>query len=326
MTTKHDNEFTITCTDINNITYIGGSAVVSDGQPYDTPPEIQNKGNGKWKITFKSGRHKTKSVANSFKSTVGDTKYSMKTSSSGDKKPDELNFYFGLYLSINLPNGGILDNLPIYLGQGSNAFHNNWWLGGRAVANANGTWLLANQSGQFAWRGKVDMSNSSMSIKAAYPDTPSSFELLDVWGEGRIDDNGFITGFNNSLNLNKNTQMISNGSQKGQTIPQQVMVYDYNYPQFPITDGAVDFITMMGAPMVAVTAREIVRVLNPKKGVVILYDPSQSDIQTFEANMGNLVYKPDDVLQAPFNEISIPNPRIYGFPGVEDDIVDHDEL
>jgi hypothetical protein len=326
MTTKHDNEFTLTCSSITNISYIADSAVVSSGQPYDTPPEIETKGDDEWKITFKSGRHKTKSVADSFKSIVGNTTYAMITASSGDKTPDELNFFFGLDLSIKLPNGGALDTLPIYLGQGSNAFHNDWWLGARALVNASDAYLLATQSGQVAWRAKVDMSNSSMSLSPKWPDTPSSFELLDVWGEGRIDDEGFITGFDNSLNLNKNTQMISNGPKKGQPIPQQVAVFNYDYPQFPLADGAVQFVTMMGALVVTVTAQEIVRVLNPKTGVVILYDPSSSDIRIFEENMGNLVYKPNDTLKSPFDEISIPNPRIYGFPGVTDDIVDHDEL
>jgi len=326
MTTKHDNEFTVICSSITNISYIANSAVVSSGQPYDTPPVIQNKGNGEWKIIFKSGRHKTKSVSESFKSIVGNTPFAMITASSGDKTPEELNFFFGLNLSVKLPNGGALDTLPIYLGQGSNVSHNNWWLGARAFVNASDAYLLATQSGQVAWRAKVDMSNSSMSLSPKWPDTPSSFELLDVWGEGRINDNGFITGFDNSLNLNKNTQMISNGPKKDQPIPQQVMVFDYDNPQFPLADGSVEFVTMMGAPMVAVTAKEIVRVLNPKTGVVILYDLDSNSISIFEREKGKLIYKPNEKLKHPFNEISIPNPRIYGFPEVADDIEDHDEL
>jgi hypothetical protein len=88
------------------------------------------------------------------------------------------------------------------------------------------------------------MSNSSMSLSPKWPDTPSSFELLDVWVRAA------------STN--------------------------YDYPQFPVADGAVQFVTMMGAPMITVTAQEIVRVVNPKTGVVILYDPSSSAIRIFE--------------------------------------------
>ncbi|MNH01747.1 hypothetical protein D4100_08510 [Serratia inhibens] len=326
MTTKHDNEFILTCDAIKNICYIDNSEVASSGQPYDTPPTISNEGNGRWKIIFTCGRHKTESVANSFKSTVGNTKYAMVTASSGDNTPKELNFYFGLSLSLKLPNGSLLDTLPIYLGQGSSGSTNNWWLGARALVNTSKTYLLATQSGQIAWRAKVSMSNNSMSLSPESPNTPSSIELLDVWGEGRIVEGDIITGFDNALNLNKYTQKISNGPNKNQPIPQQVMVFDYDYPQFPVSDGAVQFVTLMGAPMTTVTAQEIVRVLNPNTGVVILYDLSASDIETFEKNKGKLVYKPNEVLGIPFNEITIPNPRIYGISGVTDKIEDHDEL
>lgn len=326
MTTKHDNEFILTSTAITKISFITNSVVASSGQPYDTPPTISDEGNGRWKIIFKCGRHKTGSVAESFKSTVGNTKYAMITASSGDKTPGELNFYFGLNLSLKLPNGGPLDTLPIYLGQGSSGSTNNWWLGAKALVNASDAYLLATQSGQVAWRAKVSMSNNSMSLSAETPTTPSSIELLDVWGEGRIVDGTTITGFDNALNLNKDTQKISNGPHRDQPIPQQVMVFDYNYPQFPVSDGAVKFVTLMGAPMTAVTAQEIVRVLNPDTGVVILYDLSPKDITVFETNMGKLVYKPTEGLKSPFNQITIPNPRIYGISGVTDDIEDHDEL
>jgi hypothetical protein len=45
-----------------------------------------------------------------------------------------------------------------------------------------------------------------------------------------------------------------------------------------------------------------------------------------QQNKGDLVFKPNEVLEAPFDEISIPNAMVYGVRGVVDKIADHDEL
>jgi hypothetical protein len=153
--------------------------------------------------------------------------------------------------------------------------------------------------------------------------TAGEISLLDVWGEGRIVmPDGFTTGFVQARNLNKIGQMVSNGASRFAEIPNLVPVTDYDNPVFPIADGTVDYVTLMGAPIVPGVATEMYRVLNKTNGVVLLYNPSDPDRRNFEANMGRLVYKPDDPLNPPFDQ---PTPRpvyIYGFPGV----VDHDEL
>jgi len=170
-----------------------------------------------------------------------------------------------------------------------------------------------------AWKQTLDP-NSAWTQLSPFLDFP--IDLLDVWGEGRINERGFITGFVQAYNLNKSTQKISNGPDRGKDIPNLVPVYDYDNPVFPIKDGVVKYITLMGAPITEGTAREMYRVLNKKNGVVMLYDPDEQQRKNFEKHMGKLVYKPHDPLNKPFNEISIHPVYIYGFPQVRD----HDEL
>jgi hypothetical protein len=101
--------------------------------------------------------------------------------------------------------------------------------------------------------------------------------LLDVWGEGRINDNGLVTGFNQAYNLNKDTKKVSNGPNKDKDIPNLVPVRGYDNPKFPLRDGVVKYLTVMGAPINSATTKEICRVLkkggreNDKIGIVVLY-------------------------------------------------------
>ncbi len=145
-----------------------------------------------------------------------------------------------------------------------------------------------------------------------------SIDLLDVWGEGRINDNGFITGFGQAYNINKWDQKISNGPDRGKDIPNLLSVDDYDNPVFPIQDGMVNYITLMGAPLTEGTAQEMYRVLNKKQGVVILYALSDEYRRTFERHARGFVYKPNNPLGKPFNEISISPAYIYGVRGVRD--------
>lgn len=150
--------------------------------------------------------------------------------------------------------------------------------------------------------------------------------LLDVWGEGRIVEGADITGFYQAQNLNHVEQPVSNGPDKGQAIPSLVPVASFDAPQFPIADGMVSYITLMGSKIIPTVAKEMYRVLNKTNGVVILYDLEPKHVRVFEENKGNLILKPQDPLNWPFYEISFgPRQRptlIYGFPGVQD----HDEL
>ncbi len=166
---------------------------------------------------------------------------------------------------------------------------------------------------------KQDISDS---VHLPTYDGKSEITILDVWGEGRLTCDNLVSGFTNSYNINKRTTPSSCNTD---TIPNLIKVSDYTTPTFPVPDGAAQYITVMGAPIVAGVATEMVRVLNPSTGVVIMWDIESADITVWEANMGDdLVYKKDDPLGSPFDEIKMANSgyRIYGFP----DIDDKDEL
>lgn len=162
MTIKHDNEFILTFSEIDNIKYRLNSAYVSSGQPFDVPPTINQQEDGSWKITFAAGRHKTIAVSKSFMAAAGGMPLTVVTAASGDKTPQELNFYFGLDISFKKAG---LDSLVIYLAQGSGGTDNNWWLGATNLVNSQGSVLLVGTlSGQIEWKALVNMSNSTCSL------------------------------------------------------------------------------------------------------------------------------------------------------------------
>ncbi|MHC6224193.1 hypothetical protein ACYU03_05345 [Pseudomonas sp. X10] len=148
------------------------------------------------------------------------------------------------------------------------------------------------------------------------------FQILDVWGEGRITDSStsppVVTGFTNAYNLNKVGQRISNGPNTDQAIPHVLLVQEYDNPVFPVDDRSVPAITLMGAPITSGVAREMCRVL-ALEGTIYLYDPNDNDRKTFEAEavaydvqlIGR--FQPSQ-LDPPFNEISMLAAYVYRSP------------
>ncbi len=152
--------------------------------------------------------------------------------------------------------------------------------------------------------------------RTPYQKIQCSVPLLDVWGEGRIITDGITTGFEGCQNLNKFDQTISNGVNRGQSIPNLVPVSEWDNPTFPIADGVVNRITVMGAPITNKTAQEMYRVLNKNDGVVILYDLDSQSIENFEKNKGDLIYKEHAILGELYAQPSCRPAKIYGFPQV----------
>ncbi|MHC2147386.1 hypothetical protein [Pseudomonas sp. 210_17 TE3656] len=148
------------------------------------------------------------------------------------------------------------------------------------------------------------------------------FQILDVWGEGRIVDHSagsaLITGFVNAYNLNKNGQKISNGPFTGEAIPHLLVVYDYTAPTFPVDDRSVPHVTLMGAPITPGVAREMCRVVS-LPGKIYLYDPNETDRRMFEAiafdHGFHLEGRFDPAeLAPPFNEITLLAAYVYRSP------------
>ncbi|MBV8272222.1 MAG: hypothetical protein JO067_08120 [Cupriavidus sp.] len=152
-------------------------------------------------------------------------------------------------------------------------------------------------------------------VSEQYPANSTGIDLLDVWGEGRIATDGMITGFDNCLNLNKYSQTISNGADKGCEIPNLCPVADYDAPLFPIQTGVVRRITLMGAPINERTAYEMLRVLDKGSGAVYLYDPSPAHRSIFERVIAGtgLARRTLTSLGMPFDEVSIRPVSVYAF-------------
>ncbi|AOO83464.1 hypothetical protein [Bosea vaviloviae] len=132
-----DNIVLLSSEAIQNIVYIKGSLVFSDGMPHDLEPEIPKPTEGgTWKLNMPGARVKTRPVAQSFKNICGGEDHLYKLEKIGDRSPEELNFYFGVVVTFLI--GDETFNTNIYLGQGSWLLANNWWIGGGAIAAPDG--------------------------------------------------------------------------------------------------------------------------------------------------------------------------------------------
>lgn len=129
-----------------------GQMDISSGQPYNGT-NVSNTHNWEVAIDVVAGRHKTKSVANSFMD--GFTEDNLTTGSHGAldaKKPSELNFWISGDLYIN--GNKIKDSVRI--GQGSSWSSNDWW-----IENKN---EYDNHCGQAGSRTITDVSGNEYCI------------------------------------------------------------------------------------------------------------------------------------------------------------------
>lgn len=128
------NSFTLTCSSLVALTYVDDSFVVTSGQSASPPPTFEQNG-AIWSVSIGADRKGSSAVANSFNAKTGGALHNY-TNSSGDKSPQELNFYFGVVGTFSVAG----QNVPVtfYLGQGHYTFNNNWWLGGNSVLYSGG--------------------------------------------------------------------------------------------------------------------------------------------------------------------------------------------
>lgn len=115
---------------ISSINYIDNSLVVSAGQSHDSSPQTPTKDGNVWTITLNADRNGTSDVAQSFNTIAGGASHEYTYSNVWGlgKSPSDLNFYFGVDLSIGT------ETITVYLGQGHHgAGNNNWWFGSSAL-------------------------------------------------------------------------------------------------------------------------------------------------------------------------------------------------
>lgn len=129
------NSFTLTCSSLVGLTYLDDSFVVTAGQKATPPPTFKRNGDT-WTVSIGADRKGSPAVANSFNGRTGGALHNY-TNSSGDKNPQELNFYFGVVGTFEA-GGSEPIRATFYLGQGHYTFNNNWWLGGNSVLYAGG--------------------------------------------------------------------------------------------------------------------------------------------------------------------------------------------
>lgn len=128
------NEFNLTCSSITSMSYLPGSFVITEGQAGSPPPTFVKKGST-WTLTIGADRSNSAPVAESFNGKTGGSLHNY-TNASGDKSPDELNFYLGVVANFDVAGQSV--PMTFYLGQGHYGLSNNWWLGGNNVLYAGG--------------------------------------------------------------------------------------------------------------------------------------------------------------------------------------------
>ncbi len=160
------NTFTLTCPEIVSMTYLANSFVVTSGQSASPPPTFTKNGNT-WTASIGANRKGSSAVANSFNGKTGGSLHNY-TNSSGDKSPEELNFYFGVTATFNVSGSSEPVPVTFYLGQGHYSFNNNWWLGGNMVLYSGGDPLFnVISGGSILATYKISGSgNSSMTLNA----------------------------------------------------------------------------------------------------------------------------------------------------------------
>src|SRR5262245_38840349 len=114
---------------ILHVEYIDNSFVITPGQTGSAPTVAPN--GSAWIITVPANRQGSTFVANSFDSVTGGDGHEWATFDFADDTPAELNFYFGVNVSLSV--GGTAYTVPLFLGQGHTGFDNNWWIGGNAI-------------------------------------------------------------------------------------------------------------------------------------------------------------------------------------------------
>ncbi len=125
----------------NSKTIVGvspnGQWMVSNGQPMNTPPAVTaniTPTSNNFNIELDAGRSDTGPVADSYNSLCGGASNEWGISTVTDSSPSTLNFYFGVELK--LQSGTDTSIVTVYLGQGTSAQDNNWWIGGECISDS----------------------------------------------------------------------------------------------------------------------------------------------------------------------------------------------
>ena len=125
----------------NSKTIIGvspnGQWMVTNGQPMNTPPAVTpniTPSSNSFNIELDAGRSDSAPVADAFNSLCGGASNEWGIDTVTDSSPGTLNFYFGV--DLKLQSGTDTSIVTVYLGQGTSAQDNNWWIGGECISDS----------------------------------------------------------------------------------------------------------------------------------------------------------------------------------------------
>ncbi len=130
----HTNNVTFTDNSgtLTSITYVPNSLVISDGESAKGDPTVTQDGNT-FTVSLEAGRQKTTRVADQFNQSSGGRNNEYAPSGGEGGTPDQLNFFFALQFQFEANN--TTSTVNVYVGQGSFAVTNNWWIGGSSITN-----------------------------------------------------------------------------------------------------------------------------------------------------------------------------------------------
>jgi hypothetical protein len=156
------NDVTVTGSMITGMSYIPGSFSITSGESSTPPPTFKQDGTT-WTITIGADRKSSSGVANGFNSVCGGANHEYAPSGGGGT-PSEMNFYFGVDMTIKTDAGSV--QVAVYFGQGNYMLTNNWWIGGNGVINYDKPVLLAISNNQVQMTMALSGGTSSFNLSA----------------------------------------------------------------------------------------------------------------------------------------------------------------
>ena len=124
---EHSNTVTITAAEFTAVDYTKDSLIITAGQSSKQPADITHPFPD-FEITIDCGRKASEEVARLWGDATGGAGHNFAPEGGDDATPATLNFYYSVEVTTKLGN-----KTTLFLGQGSYAMTNNWWVGGADI-------------------------------------------------------------------------------------------------------------------------------------------------------------------------------------------------
>ena len=131
MSSAEVNVLTITSDYLSAASYVDASFQITPGQPVTAYPSVAPPVDHVYTVSVTCGREGSTTMTDGFNA-AATTQYNELAETFWAAQPGELNFYFAVQLTFYGATP-----VTIYLAQGSNTTHNNWWIGGRSILNSS---------------------------------------------------------------------------------------------------------------------------------------------------------------------------------------------